>query len=92
MNMGLFCLFLSRDSTENEATKTMLLERQKEYRTAALKAKKQGDVEQAKLYIKTSKVSLRLQSSVICISVVSYRRYLLVFKVLNTEFSFLKRL
>lgn len=36
----------------------MLLERQKEYRMAALKAKKQGDVEQAKLYIKTSKVSL----------------------------------
>ncbi|XP_026230982.1 coiled-coil and C2 domain-containing protein 1B isoform X2 [Anabas testudineus] len=41
---------------ENEATKTILLERQKEYRMAALKAKKQGDVEQAKLYIKTSKM------------------------------------
>uniref|UniRef100_A0A7N6F7C4 Coiled-coil and C2 domain-containing protein 1B n=1 Tax=Anabas testudineus TaxID=64144 RepID=A0A7N6F7C4_ANATE len=40
----------------NEATKTILLERQKEYRMAALKAKKQGDVEQAKLYIKTSKM------------------------------------
>lgn len=52
-------MFLSRVSTENEATKTLLLERQKEYRTAALKAKKQGDVEQAKIYIKTSKVSLR---------------------------------
>uniref|UniRef100_A0A7N6B0Y0 Coiled-coil and C2 domain-containing protein 1B n=1 Tax=Anabas testudineus TaxID=64144 RepID=A0A7N6B0Y0_ANATE len=35
---------------------TILLERQKEYRMAALKAKKQGDVEQAKLYIKTSKM------------------------------------
>lgn len=50
---------VSCDSTENEATKAMLVERQKEYRMAALKAKKQGDVEQAKLYIKTSKVSLR---------------------------------
>uniref|UniRef100_A0A668A7D9 Coiled-coil and C2 domain-containing protein 1B n=1 Tax=Myripristis murdjan TaxID=586833 RepID=A0A668A7D9_9TELE len=38
-----------------EATKAMLLERQKEYKMAALKAKKQGDVEQAKLYIRTSK-------------------------------------
>lgn len=45
-------------STANEATKAMLLERQKEYRTAALRAKKQGDVEQAKLHVKTSKVSL----------------------------------
>uniref|UniRef100_A0A3B4Z2T5 Coiled-coil and C2 domain-containing protein 1B n=1 Tax=Seriola lalandi dorsalis TaxID=1841481 RepID=A0A3B4Z2T5_SERLL len=34
---------------------TMLLERQKEYKMAALRAKKQGDVEQAKLYFKTSK-------------------------------------
>uniref|UniRef100_A0A7N6C2E8 Coiled-coil and C2 domain-containing protein 1B n=1 Tax=Anabas testudineus TaxID=64144 RepID=A0A7N6C2E8_ANATE len=42
--------------SKNEATKTILLERQKEYRMAALKAKKQGDVEQAKLYIKTSKM------------------------------------
>ncbi|XP_071348012.1 coiled-coil and C2 domain-containing protein 1B isoform X2 [Trachinotus anak] len=39
----------------NEATKTMLLERQKEYKMAALRAKKQGDVEQAKLYFRTSK-------------------------------------
>ncbi|KAM7379683.1 hypothetical protein PAMP_005217 [Pampus punctatissimus] len=39
----------------NEATKTALLERQKEYKMAALRAKKQGDVEQAKLYFKTSK-------------------------------------
>ncbi|XP_008277882.1 coiled-coil and C2 domain-containing protein 1B isoform X1 [Stegastes partitus] len=39
----------------NEATKTLLLERQKEYKMAALRAKKQGDVEQAKLYFKTSK-------------------------------------
>ncbi|XP_070830989.1 coiled-coil and C2 domain-containing protein 1B isoform X1 [Chaetodon trifascialis] len=39
----------------NEATKTMLLERQKEYKMAALRAKKQGDMEQARLYFKTSK-------------------------------------
>lgn len=37
----------------------MLLERQKEYRIAALKAKKQGDVEQAKLCMKTCKVRTR---------------------------------
>ncbi|KAK2895939.1 coiled-coil and C2 domain-containing protein 1B isoform X1 [Channa argus] len=45
----------SNQTHESEATKTMLLERQKEYRMAALRAKKQGDVEQAKLYIKTSR-------------------------------------
>ncbi|XP_053186148.1 coiled-coil and C2 domain-containing protein 1B [Scomber japonicus] len=39
----------------NEATKKMLLERQKEYKIAALTAKKQGDAEQAMLYFKTSK-------------------------------------
>ncbi|XP_041804284.1 coiled-coil and C2 domain-containing protein 1B isoform X2 [Chelmon rostratus] len=39
----------------NEATKRMLLERQKEYKMAALRAKKQGDIEQARLYFKTSK-------------------------------------
>ncbi|XP_041659652.1 coiled-coil and C2 domain-containing protein 1B isoform X2 [Cheilinus undulatus] len=39
----------------NEETKRMLLERQKEYKMAALRAKKQGDVEQAKLYFRTSK-------------------------------------
>uniref|UniRef100_A0A8C5BQG3 DM14 domain-containing protein n=1 Tax=Gadus morhua TaxID=8049 RepID=A0A8C5BQG3_GADMO len=33
----------------------MLLERQREYRVAALRAKKQGAVEQAKLYVRTSK-------------------------------------
>lgn len=41
----------------NEATKAMLLERQKEYKLAALRAKKEGDMEQAKLYFRTSKVS-----------------------------------
>lgn len=45
----------------------MVLERQKEYRMVALKAKKQGDVEQAKLYMKTSKVSLRTAVPVICL-------------------------
>lgn len=39
----------------NEATKTLLLERQKEYKMAALRAKKQGDLDQARLYFKTSK-------------------------------------
>ncbi|KAM6918659.1 coiled-coil and C2 domain-containing protein 1B [Xenentodon cancila] len=39
----------------SEASKTMLLERQKEYKLAALRAKKQGDMEQAKLYFKSSK-------------------------------------
>ncbi|XP_078120512.1 coiled-coil and C2 domain-containing protein 1B isoform X3 [Sander vitreus] len=39
----------------NKATKTLLLERQKEYKMAALRAKKQGDAEQATLYFKTSK-------------------------------------
>lgn len=44
----------SRQSA-NDSTKKMLLDRQKEYKMAALRAKKQGDVEQAKLYFKTSK-------------------------------------
>uniref|UniRef100_A0A672HMW8 DM14 domain-containing protein n=1 Tax=Salarias fasciatus TaxID=181472 RepID=A0A672HMW8_SALFA len=39
----------------NDATKTMLLERQKEYKMAALRAKKHGDVEQARVFLKTSK-------------------------------------
>ncbi|XP_072524712.1 coiled-coil and C2 domain-containing protein 1B [Salminus brasiliensis] len=38
-----------------QPTKEMLLERQKEYRMAALKAKQAGDIEQAKMHIKTSK-------------------------------------
>lgn len=41
----------------NEAKRAMLLERQKEYKLAALRAKKEGNMEQAKLYFKTSKVS-----------------------------------
>ncbi len=40
----------------------MLLERQKEYKMAALRAKKQGDVEQAKIYFMTSKVSKKTTS------------------------------
>ncbi|KAM9845265.1 coiled-coil and C2 domain-containing protein 1B isoform 2-T2 [Aulostomus maculatus] len=39
----------------NDATLTLLLERQREYKMAALRAKKQGDVEHAKQYYKTSK-------------------------------------
>ncbi|XP_076004487.1 coiled-coil and C2 domain-containing protein 1B isoform X2 [Genypterus blacodes] len=42
-------------STTNEATKAAVLERQREYKMAALRAKKEGDVEQAKVYFKTSK-------------------------------------
>uniref|UniRef100_A0A1A8FSX4 Coiled-coil and C2 domain-containing protein 1B n=1 Tax=Nothobranchius korthausae TaxID=1143690 RepID=A0A1A8FSX4_9TELE len=42
-------------SDEKEATRAMLLERQKEYKLAALKAKKQGEMEQARLYFLTSK-------------------------------------
>ncbi|CAG5896432.1 unnamed protein product [Menidia menidia] len=38
-----------------EATRTMLLEKQKEYKQAALAAKKTGDMERAKLFFKTSK-------------------------------------
>ncbi|KAM9323201.1 coiled-coil and C2 domain-containing protein 1B isoform 2-T3 [Pholidichthys leucotaenia] len=41
--------------TDAEATKRMLLERQKEFKMAALTAKKQGDLEQAKLYFRTGK-------------------------------------
>uniref|UniRef100_A0A4W6FU94 Coiled-coil and C2 domain-containing protein 1B n=1 Tax=Lates calcarifer TaxID=8187 RepID=A0A4W6FU94_LATCA len=52
---GNCCAFLSRESAADEATKTMLLERQREYKMAALRAKKQGDVEQAKLHFRTSK-------------------------------------
>ncbi|XP_019130084.2 coiled-coil and C2 domain-containing protein 1B isoform X2 [Larimichthys crocea] len=39
----------------SDSTRTMLLERQKEYKMAALRAKKQGDLEQARLHFKTSK-------------------------------------
>uniref|UniRef100_A0AAX7T1G4 DM14 domain-containing protein n=1 Tax=Astatotilapia calliptera TaxID=8154 RepID=A0AAX7T1G4_ASTCA len=46
---------LSGEPSANKATKKMLLERQQEYKMAALRAKNQGDVEQAKLYFKTSK-------------------------------------
>lgn len=49
-------LYLFSEPTANEGTKTMLLERQKEYKMAALRAKKQGDLEQARLYLRTSKV------------------------------------
>ncbi|XP_066508393.1 coiled-coil and C2 domain-containing protein 1B-like isoform X1 [Hoplias malabaricus] len=40
---------------EKERTKEMLLESQREYRMAALKAKQAGDIEKAKLHIKASK-------------------------------------
>ncbi|XP_050982542.1 coiled-coil and C2 domain-containing protein 1B isoform X2 [Labeo rohita] len=46
---------LHLDSPAEQPTKDVLLERQKEYRMAALKAKQAGDIEQAKMYIKASK-------------------------------------
>lgn len=51
------CSLRPRESAANEATKALLSERQREYKMAALRAKKQGDMEQARLYLKTSKVS-----------------------------------
>ncbi|XP_070973758.1 coiled-coil and C2 domain-containing protein 1B isoform X2 [Oncorhynchus clarkii lewisi] len=42
-------------ASTGEATKAMLLGRQREYKVAALKAKQQGDMEQVKLYFRTSK-------------------------------------
>uniref|UniRef100_A0A3B5MQU0 C2 domain-containing protein n=1 Tax=Xiphophorus couchianus TaxID=32473 RepID=A0A3B5MQU0_9TELE len=44
-----------RDLPSPDETPAMLLERQKEYKLAALRAKKEGDMEQAKLYFRTSK-------------------------------------
>ncbi|XP_043119733.1 coiled-coil and C2 domain-containing protein 1B isoform X1 [Puntigrus tetrazona] len=43
------------DSPAGQLNKDVLLERQKEYRMAALKAKQAGDIDQAKMHIKTSK-------------------------------------
>lgn len=43
-------------SPAGQPTKDILLERQKEYRMAALKAKQAGDTDQAKVHIKASKV------------------------------------
>ena len=42
----------------------MLWEKQKEYRTAALNAKKQGDLEQARLYLMASKVCPSMCSAI----------------------------
>jgi len=57
-----------RESTANELTKTLLLERQKEYKMAALRAKKQGDVEQARLHFMTSKVGGETETLRGCVS------------------------
>ncbi|KTF86981.1 hypothetical protein cypCar_00015053 [Cyprinus carpio] len=46
---------LHLDSPAGQPNKEVLLERQKEYRMAALKAKQAGDIDQAKMHIKTSK-------------------------------------
>uniref|UniRef100_A0A671VF35 Coiled-coil and C2 domain-containing protein 1B n=1 Tax=Sparus aurata TaxID=8175 RepID=A0A671VF35_SPAAU len=45
----------SAHPTLSSATKAMLIERQKEYKMAALRAKKEGDLEQARLHFRTSK-------------------------------------
>ncbi|XP_068604893.1 coiled-coil and C2 domain-containing protein 1B [Brachionichthys hirsutus] len=42
-------------SCEPAANKTLLLERQREYKMAALRAKHEGDLDQARLYLRTSK-------------------------------------
>ncbi|RXM35016.1 Coiled-coil and C2 domain-containing protein 1B [Acipenser ruthenus] len=42
-------------ATDHEATKVLLLGRQKEYKIAALKAKQQGDLDRAKEYMKIGK-------------------------------------
>lgn len=54
--------FLSHESTANEESKAMLIERQKEYKMAALRAKKEGDLEQARLHFRTSKASKKKNS------------------------------
>ncbi|KAF4117071.1 hypothetical protein G5714_001624 [Onychostoma macrolepis] len=46
---------LHLDSPAGQPNKDVLLERQKEYRMAALKAKQAGDIDQAKMHIKASK-------------------------------------
>lgn len=66
-SLSLHCDSAPRESTANESTKALLLERQKEYKAAALTAKKRGDVEQARLYFKTSKVSRRTTAPSLCL-------------------------
>lgn len=56
-------VYVFSEPTANEGTKTMLLERQKEYKMAALRAKKRGDLEQARLYLRTSKVCKKTGSA-----------------------------
>lgn len=41
----------------------LLLEQQRDYKMAALRAKKQGDLDQARLYLRTSKVRVRRRSN-----------------------------
>ncbi|XP_051554739.1 coiled-coil and C2 domain-containing protein 1B-like isoform X2 [Myxocyprinus asiaticus] len=45
----------SSDSPVRQPTKDILLERQREYRMAAVKAKQAGDIDQAKMHVKASK-------------------------------------
>ncbi|NXU74786.1 C2D1B protein, partial [Oreotrochilus melanogaster] len=55
-----FACFLSQHSfiltdLQNSSTRAILLKRQKEYKSAALKAKQQGDLEKAKEYMRAGK-------------------------------------
>lgn len=52
----MICYTAPVEPSLGQPTKEMLLERQKEYRMAALRAKQAEDIEQAKLFIKASKV------------------------------------
>uniref|UniRef100_A0A3B3S6C3 Coiled-coil and C2 domain-containing protein 1B n=1 Tax=Paramormyrops kingsleyae TaxID=1676925 RepID=A0A3B3S6C3_9TELE len=52
---GIAVLFSASTGGELEATKAMLLERQREYKLAALKAKQSGDTERARALLKTGK-------------------------------------
>ena len=51
----------------NEKELQFLLDRQKEFKMAALNAKKQGDIEQAKNHLKASKVLLDFLQGSVCV-------------------------
>lgn len=49
---------VSKPPSRNEQQYSFLIERQKEFKLAALRAKKQGDIEEAKDYLRMAKVCL----------------------------------
>lgn len=61
-------VFLHADAKVSAPSKDTLLERQKQYRTAALRAKQAGDLEQAKTHMKSSKVRGASVSVFTCLS------------------------